>query len=125
MQPQWTTYVNIDFSSCSFVFIRHDAVRKPLQPPYNGPFFVLQRTNKYFTLDISDQKKVVSLDCLKPAYLDTPSSTATDAFTSSRSSQSWTATSSLPPSASSTPIITTRSCHQIWLSHPLAQEVRL
>jgi len=52
------------------VFVRHDAIRKPLQPPYDGPYEVLNRDKKHFTLNIKGRKEVVSLDHLKPAYLD-------------------------------------------------------
>ena len=59
-----------DLNTCTFVFVRHDAVRKSLQPPYDGPFHVLKRHNKHYTLDILGKEKVISLDPLKPAYLD-------------------------------------------------------
>ena len=52
------------------MFVRHDAVRKPLQPPYDGPFKVLQRADKFFILDINGKQDTVSLDHLKPAFLD-------------------------------------------------------
>nr|CDS28491.1 gag pol polyprotein [Hymenolepis microstoma] len=45
------THVHKDLSSCSFVFVRLDTVKKPLQPPYDGPYKVLQRQPKYFILD--------------------------------------------------------------------------
>ena len=38
-------------ASCSHVFMRLDAVRPPLKPPYEGPFLVLQKTAKTFTID--------------------------------------------------------------------------
>ena len=69
-QPQRNVYVSDDLSSCSHVFVRHDGVRKPLQPPYDGPYRVLERTNKYFILDHSGRHNKVSLDRLKPAYLE-------------------------------------------------------
>ena len=47
-QREQNSYVNTDLTLCSFVFIRHGAVKKPLQPPYDGPFKVLQWTNKHF-----------------------------------------------------------------------------
>ena len=55
----------------SHVFVRHDAVRKPLQAPYDGPYRIISRTKKHFTIDINGRHEVVSLDRLKPAYLDT------------------------------------------------------
>lgn len=63
-------HISPDLNTCPLVFIRHDAVRKPLQPPYDGPFHVLKRHNEHYTLDILGKEKVISLDHLKPAYLD-------------------------------------------------------
>ena len=69
-QSQRNTYVSKDLSACTHVFVRNDTVRKPLQQPYNGPFRVIDRTDKYFTLDLNGRSDKVSLDRLKPAYLD-------------------------------------------------------
>ena len=44
------------------VFVRHDAVRKPLQPPYDGPYCVLKRSDKHFTITRNGQQTVVSID---------------------------------------------------------------
>ena len=63
-------YVNDDLATSTHVFIRQDAVRKPLQPPYNGPYPVVKHTDKYYTVNISGKHDTVSLDRLKPAYLD-------------------------------------------------------
>ena len=57
-------------STATHVFLQHDAVRKPLQPPYDGPYQVLKRTNKHFTLSIKGRHDTVSVDHLKPAHLD-------------------------------------------------------
>lgn len=57
-------------NAASHVFVRHDAVRKPLQQPYNGPYQVLDRSAKYYTIDIKGRKDTVSIDRLKPACLD-------------------------------------------------------
>ena len=69
-QQQRKTYVNTDLSICPFVFVRHDGVKRSLQAPYEGPFHVLNRHHKHYTLDISGWQKVVALDRLKPAYVD-------------------------------------------------------
>ena len=64
-----------DLSSSSHVFLRVDARRAPLSPPYTGPFKVLQRREKTFLLDIRGSSDWISIDRLKPAYLlddDTP-----------------------------------------------------
>ena len=57
-----------DLNTSSHVFIRIDKIRKPLTPVYEGPFKVLQRTDKYFNLEVKGQEKHVSIDRLKPAY---------------------------------------------------------
>ena len=62
-------------STCTHVFVRADNVRKPLQPPYNGPYLVVACADKYFTLNINGRKETVSMDQLKPAHLDSPPTT--------------------------------------------------
>ena len=39
-RPATRPHVSVDdrLSSASHVFVRNDAVRKPLQQPYNGPY---------------------------------------------------------------------------------------
>jgi len=79
---QRKTHITKDLHTCPFVFMRNDAVKRPLQPPYDGPFKVLQRTDKHYTVDINGKEKVVSLDRLKSAYMDdTPQSTDDTTFT--------------------------------------------
>ena len=69
-----TPHLSKDLSTCTHVFIRKDAIRKSLQPPYDGPFEVLKRATKYFTILVNSQHQTISLDRLKPAHLDsTPS----------------------------------------------------
>lgn len=64
-------YVSHDLNSCTHVFVRHDAVKTPLQQPYDGPFKVIKRQDKHFTLEVKGKNSVVSIDRLKPAYLET------------------------------------------------------
>ena len=54
--------------SARAVFLRVDAVRRPLEPPYEGPFEVLHRTTKTFTIRRGLKDVVVSVDRLKPAF---------------------------------------------------------
>ena len=67
-QQATNVYVSPTFKSCSHVFIHHDAVRKPLQKPYDGSYKVLKHTDKHFTIDINGRNEVVSTDRLKPAF---------------------------------------------------------
>ena len=64
------THISNDLATCTHVFVRNDAVRKPLQPPYNGPFLVLKRSPKHYTIDYNGQPTTVSLDRIKLAHLD-------------------------------------------------------
>ena len=108
---QRTMHIHTDLSSYPFVFVRHDGVRTTLQPPYDGPYKVLQRNNKHYTLEISGKQKVVSLDRLKPAYIeDTSTNTSLQTFTAI-----------LPPSTppNSTTCVT-RSGHQVHWPRKLA-----
>ena len=68
--PQRNSNIIDGLSTVTHVFVRHDAVRTPLQPPYDGPYPVLKRTDKHFTIDINGRKDTVSVDRLKPAHLD-------------------------------------------------------
>jgi hypothetical protein len=43
----------------SYVFVRHDVIKKPLQLLYNG---VLERSPRYYTLDLSSCRDTVSID---------------------------------------------------------------
>ncbi|CAL8072959.1 unnamed protein product [Calicophoron daubneyi] len=52
------------------LFLRNDAVRRPLQAPYTGSFKVLRRTPKHYTIDKDGSRETVSVDRLNPAFLD-------------------------------------------------------
>lgn len=53
---------------CRHVFVRNDAHRSPLMPPYRGPYSVQDRKPKAFQLNINGRLDWVSIDRLKPAY---------------------------------------------------------
>ena len=54
-------------STATHVFLRVDAVRRPLVPPYLGPFEVLQRSEKTFIILQNGRRETVTIDRLKPA----------------------------------------------------------
>ncbi|KAM7313394.1 Transposon Tf2-9 polyprotein [Ixodes scapularis] len=69
-------FVSQDLETCSHVFLRRDQVRRPLEPAYDGPFRVLNRQAKTFTLDLNGRRDVVTTDRVKPAYLEAISPTS-------------------------------------------------
>ena len=72
---QRATCVSLSLYLCTHVFIQHNAVRKPLQTPYDGPYKVLDR---YYMADINGQKSNIFLDRLKPAYIESSTAESTD-----------------------------------------------
>ncbi|GFT05835.1 uncharacterized protein NPIL_320741 [Nephila pilipes] len=62
-------FAHKDFKTCTHVFVRVDRVKKALVPPYEGPFTVTERSEKYFTLLLKGKPVNISVDRLKPAYL--------------------------------------------------------
>ena len=60
--------------SADFVFIRHDAHRGPLRPPYDGPFRVIRHGDKSLVVDVGGRlggrPETVSVDRIKPAHVD-------------------------------------------------------
>ena len=57
--------IHSDLFTQSHVFVCHDAVRKPLQPPYDGSYRVISRTKKHFTIEIKGRYEVVSASLLR------------------------------------------------------------
>ena len=63
------TFVQQDLDKCTHVFVRVDAVRKPLQPPYQGPFEVIRRIRKTVTIDRNGISDSMAVDSVKLAHL--------------------------------------------------------
>lgn len=63
-------FVHQRLKDCSHVYVRDDTVKRPFQRPYLGPYKVLKRTDKYFTLMMRNKEDTVSLDRLKPAFCE-------------------------------------------------------
>ena len=65
-------YIDKALQTCSHVFVRSDHRRPPLCSSYEGPFLVLDKCDKYFTLDLGGRADTVSIDRLKAAHLLLP-----------------------------------------------------
>ena len=55
-------------AEAKFVFVQHGARRAPLSWPYDGPYRVKKREEKYFVLQVGTKEQIVSIDRLKPAF---------------------------------------------------------
>ena len=102
------THVSEALSHCSHVFVHFDAVKKPLQQPYNGPYRVLSCSAKQYTIDYNGRPTVVSLDRLKAAHIDLPSTTTTHT----------------PPPSPSPQLPLPFPPQRVWWSRSLAQTFR-
>ena len=66
---QTSTFVHKDLNQCTHVFVRHDAIKPPLQPTYDGPFKVIDRKERHFVVELNaNRQDTISIDHLKPAY---------------------------------------------------------
>ena len=61
-------YVNKDLFTVHEILVRDDGNKAPLSKLYTGPFAVIARTDKYFTIDTDRGAKNISIDRLKPFY---------------------------------------------------------
>ncbi|GBN51401.1 hypothetical protein AVEN_80240-1 [Araneus ventricosus] len=108
-------FVYKEFANCSHVFVCRDAVRRPLQQPYDGPFQVLQRKAKDYKIQVKDKPVWISINRLKPAFalkepgalVSTckssayiPANKPSGSITANEPSASSTASASLPASSS-------------------------
>lgn len=68
-------YITKDLYKCDYVFIRNDC-KKPLTVCNNGPYFVIDRTYKFFTVLRNGKKETVAVNRLNPANVDASNSTS-------------------------------------------------
>ena len=60
--------------SCVHVFVKNDPIKSNLTPTYDGPFEVLLKTEKTFTISRGiKQQSVAIIDIVKPAYCSSSS----------------------------------------------------
>lgn len=63
------TYIPSDLNKCTHVWVRVDRVRRPLEVPYSGPYPVIHRNPKFFTVKLLNKEDNISVDRLKPAVI--------------------------------------------------------
>ena len=66
---QQSTYVPSNLASTGYVYVRIDSHRHPLQRPYDGPYRIIDKRDKYFILDMKGRSEKISIDRLKTAHL--------------------------------------------------------
>lgn len=62
-------FVQKDLKSCTHVFVRVDRVKAALERPYEGPYEVKSRFEKYFDIIVKGVVKRISIDRLKAAFV--------------------------------------------------------
>ena len=66
--PNNRPYREVALDTCSRVWVRNNAPDNSLSPLYKGPFDVVARHDKYFTIDCAGRLDNVSVDRLKAFY---------------------------------------------------------
>lgn len=99
-------FIHSELKTTTHVFVRNDAIRKPFQPPYNGPFKVLHRHNKWFDIEIKNKPTRISIDRLKPAFISTDSESPVTTNITTKPS------SSEPPLTTKTPLTKPNTSNQ-------------
>lgn len=62
-------FVSHELQKCSHVFVRIDAVKRPLVQPYEGPYEVADRHEKFMDLRMNGKIQRISIDRIKPAFI--------------------------------------------------------
>lgn len=92
------SYVHPALETCTHVLLRDDTVRKPLVPPYQGPYELIARHEKYFTILQRGKENNVSIDRVKPAFMEPEVPTSNTPFPAS----------TMPDEGNTTPTLQTR-----------------
>ena len=64
------SYVPDALQTATHVFVRLDVVKAPLQRSYDGPFLVIKRNDKFFTINKNGCSDTVCIDRIKPAFIE-------------------------------------------------------
>lgn len=63
-------FIHGDLPTAEYVMLRNDGYRPPLSSVYDGPFKVISRKEKTFEILRRGRKQLVSIDRLKPAFIE-------------------------------------------------------
>lgn len=69
-QHRDSPYIPPDLETATHMFVRRDAVRKPLQRPHDGPYRIIKCNDKVYTLDLHGRHDTFSIDFLKAAIVE-------------------------------------------------------
>ena len=64
---RWHGHHAVYLHMATHMYVWHHSHKPPLMRPYDGPFWLLCRFDKHFTLDINGKTKEITVDHLKPA----------------------------------------------------------
>lgn len=103
---QFKPFISRDLATSTHVFIRDDTVRPSLKQPYDGPFAIKKRFDKYYIIIRNGKEVKISIDRLKPAFLETTDITSSDNITARGQTQQYNTPfgvpfpNEIPPSSS-------------------------
>ncbi|KAK5648875.1 hypothetical protein RI129_003767 [Pyrocoelia pectoralis] len=69
------SFVFQKLSQATQVFLRNDTAKKPLQRPYDGPYTILKRGKRTYTLNKDGTPYTVTAERVKPAFTEEQSHT--------------------------------------------------
>ena len=94
-------YIPKNLTSTGYVYVRIDGYKNPLQRPYQGPYRIINSNDKYLTIEIKGKAENISIDRLKPAFVNVYTSTRNE------NSEKNKSTKTVPSSRLSTKGLTT------------------
>jgi hypothetical protein len=107
------TFVHKDLRDCTHVFLRQDATRRAMEPPYSGPYQVISRREKTLQLLVRGRPVNVSADRVRRAYRLKESDHGSFTFSSPANRTTAPAPAAAPPPPTATH--TTRSGRHVRL----------
>lgn len=75
-------FIQKELMNSSHVFVRNDTVRSSLQQPFDGPYEVLKKNDKFFKININGKNKNISIDRIKAAFIENSKNTTLTQTTS-------------------------------------------